>query len=365
MRRTACWVACSAFLASALAAAPARAYRTAADDLGVEGPVLVARERLEIRVGRSTIPGLGADTLMAAARLAAAAWEVGCTPLVLDLAGIAMADASPTDEITTIEVVLAGWRERGYAADRAAITEARYVETEWGWEIADADVLVNGDTIDWSARGAPDLRSVLVHELGHVLGIAHPCEHEGDGDVPLCEPEHAERSVMYPDHAPDAYSLRAEDVEAVCTLYPRRECAAASCGPGTVCEVDRCVPVCASGELCPSGVCAMGADLEGRCIAGRSEGAPCEVGNDCDSRLCLTSMHAGSYCTRACAGDAECPGAQACREVEGWRVCAPRAAPPAQSCAVSGGAASPPGWIVVLSLALVAQAGRRHGRRAR
>jgi hypothetical protein len=45
-------------------------------------------------------------------------------------------------------------------------------------EVAEADVVINGAHFRWSARGDPpstsSLEALLVHELGHVLGLDHP-----------------------------------------------------------------------------------------------------------------------------------------------------------------------------------------------
>lgn len=86
-----------------------------------------------------------------------------------------------------------------------------------------------------SSSGVYDLQSVLVHELGHVLGIDHPCEYElGRGCEPniLCDNHLAEAGqeglflpVMWPEILScetKARTLTPSDIEAVCFIYPAR-----------------------------------------------------------------------------------------------------------------------------------------------
>ena len=95
-------------------------------------------------------------------------------------------------------------------------------------EIAGADVELNG------VRGTLDERSLeasLMHELGHVLGLDHPCGPNSQSQssrrkVTPCQGEALERQVMHPTWAArphgDDLNPSAAEVEAVCAVYAVR-----------------------------------------------------------------------------------------------------------------------------------------------
>jgi hypothetical protein len=53
--------------------------------------------------------------------------------------------------------------------------------------------------------GAYDLQAILTHEAGHFLGLAHATE---------------TTSIMYAFYQPGAVTLRSDDVQGLCTMYP-------------------------------------------------------------------------------------------------------------------------------------------------
>lgn len=74
-----------------------------------------------------------------------------------------------------------------------------------------------------------DLQNTVTHEVGHFIGLAHPC---GDPGLPACssDPAYAE-TTMYPQTTPGDVAKRTlapDDVAGFCAIYP----ASGGCGCG-------------------------------------------------------------------------------------------------------------------------------------
>jgi hypothetical protein len=77
-------------------------------------------------------------------------------------------------------------------------------------EIFDADMEINSHDFDLVATtpvpaGSYDLASVVTHEAGHFLGLAHSAD---------------TGAVMYAHYRPGESTLTADDVEGICSIYP-------------------------------------------------------------------------------------------------------------------------------------------------
>lgn len=151
---------------------------------------------------------------------------------------------------------------RAYAPAAAGITTATYIDdatSSRDGEILDADIEINGVNFAVSVDGQSaktgcmaELQNTLTHELGHLLGIEHPCLASGDpqrvdnlgNPVPQCalvfDPAITEATMFNSQECGETKkeSLAADDIAAVCGIYPVKD------DPGT------CDPVGESGGCC-------------------------------------------------------------------------------------------------------------------
>jgi MYXO-CTERM domain-containing protein len=132
-------------------------------------------------------------------------------------------------------------------------------------EIYDADMVLNSDHYQFTdgSMAGWDLLSVLTHETGHFLGLAHSA-------VPV-----ATMTGMYsPPEVNDLRTLDDDDVAGICAIYPpgpiAEECdATPRHGFSTLCAADQPGPVpdepdtedrccCLPGDICEEGACVEG-----------------------------------------------------------------------------------------------------------
>lgn len=318
-------IACGAIMLPA----QANAYRTLGDDpdLSAVGPVRWESTLIEVVVARPAEGVVDTARLAEAVAAAARTWSsVGCAPVVVRYAGLRPDAASPDDGVNSIEIVTEGWIERGFPAGRGATTDVRMRRSEDGRvEIVEADVYIDFADYRWTFDGdadALDVERVLLHELGHVLGLDHPCrtEAEATGGAPMCSGTDDEmRSALYPDYsAATDRTLTADDEAGLCFLYAPMSCGCADCSA--------CVPGCTSDADCPGSSCSIEGPTAGSCVPRGGYGVECGHGRECTSRLCLTTA-TSSFCTKECApgllGDEACGTGARCTEVDGAHVCAP------------------------------------------
>ncbi len=202
----------SVLLASVLLATPAAAYVRASDGSG--RPLRWHATRLQLEV--ATPPGELGRALLQASERAAARWSAA-TGLSISVRSAAATPARVSEDGRSLVVLR---RQRWCPDDalapchdpsRHALTQlyTRPAAVAPAAEIIEADIELNGVDFTWSASAAGALDAVLLHELGHLLGLDHSCaasrlrartDHTG-APVPLCSeaPASALRAVMYPD----------------------------------------------------------------------------------------------------------------------------------------------------------------------
>jgi hypothetical protein len=154
------------------------------------------------------------------------------------------------------------WPEVSDPASTLALTTVTYNRSNG--EIVDADIEINGSsplsTADAASASAFDLASILTHEVGHFLGLAHstePCATDGS-DCPTMNALYRRGSTAY-------RTLEGDDHAGLCAIYPA----------GRTVTDNRCIPQGGFSALCgtpatPSEGCALaGGDGAG----GRASGA--------------------------------------------------------------------------------------------
>lgn len=208
-----------------------------------------------------------------------------------------------------------------------------------------ADIVFNGFDSSWSVDGsAVDVTSIALHEIGHFVGLDHPCSSSGGQETGCNGPE---RSVMTPVWSGELDRFpRADDEEGLRAMYPAGADDESGCeGPfrkGERCSCDGecveglvcasaddspkvCTPTCASDAAdCGAGfTCVLDAPegdepAPGVCLkvgeGGAPTGAICQNGGQCASGTCsLLFDLERSLCQVACTADTDC-GAGVCYE---------------------------------------------------
>jgi MYXO-CTERM domain-containing protein len=333
---------------------------------------------------------VGDDSDLDALRAAFRAWScVPGTALRFVEEGEGVHEASLEDSVNTLF-----WDETGEYGLGPGTLGVTVGDAGQGTR-AQADIIFNGSDHAWSTDDGPsgtDVGSIAIHEIGHFLGLDHPCDQSGGNETNCNGPE---VSIMTPawDNQVGRVPLP-DDEDGVRALYPASDPDARCDGPfqrgerctcdgecieGLVCAPSTagdlvCSETCASDQGdCGGGfVCVLDApegdeSAPGVCIKSDPGGFPpasvCTNSGQCAEGSCSIVQAVGrSVCRTDCEGDADCGETGRC--VDGACLIAMRsiACPddPPEGCGCSSHkhASSAPWGIAALLLA-AAQLGRR------
>ncbi len=169
-------------------------------------------------------------------------------------------------------------------------------------EIFEADIAMNG-TIQWSTTGgtmwtATDVKSVAIHEIGHLFGLQHVLEFS-DSNPPTMAP--------YVDPYGKTASLHNDDKNGICFLYPA---VAYTCSSNMQCpyvmEEDANGNEYYSAQYkCQGGSCIL--DPNSLPSGNNDVGGACASDANCKAGLFCVMFQSGNYCTKWCEGDSACP----------------------------------------------------------
>jgi hypothetical protein len=208
-----------------------------------------------------------------------------------------------------------------------------------------ADIIFNGFDHTWSVDDGPsavDVGSIALHEIGHFIGLDHPCDVEGGQEVNCNGPEASAMTPVWDNEV--VRQPLPDDEEGVRALYPASDPDARCDGPFQLGEACACDDECVEGLACVAGtggspvcaqlcsaddatcnagfVCVLGApeadeSPPGACVKGAVNATPaggtCTSTGQCAVGECSLVADLGrSVCRVPCAADDDCADGATC-----------------------------------------------------
>ncbi len=203
-------------------------------------------------------------------------------------------------------------------------------------ELSDSDMEMNASTVTWGAgnpisSGDYDYESVVTHEAGHYIGIAHTPNsvavmfaNIGTGEIKR--------------------NLQGPDMSDVCAIYPPGSgaqgsvCTGSGCTNPLVCEGPTgsstriCTKDCTNlTDPCPAGFSCQASTNGNACLP--QIGAPdmckfCTAGQDCSTGQCLTDGAGKNWCSMSCNPNVagQCGAGYMCTTTAAGSYCFPTSA---------------------------------------
>lgn len=343
------FAACLALSLATFVCSRAQAYRTGADllDLDAETRVAWASVPVALRLNEQVPEGLATEDVSETLADEIDAWaSASCGKDLVELDDITDERAVSGDGVNTVQWITEDWSDYG-PSDASAATDVQYEERDGVHTIVEADVYLNAETMQWDERGnalgGASLSVVLRHELGHVLGLAHPCELDAGEGEPSCDDAELAVTLMHPSYADSAVAfatgVTSDEQAGLCFLYGSESTAEPEGDAGTIGD---------AGDVADAGQADAASSGEGEV------GDPCSTADECNGMQCVAGFRTGcgGICTRVCDEDAPCPHGYQCSAVEGRSICVPQVAEESTSCAIAP-AASAGGGRFALLVALV------------
>jgi hypothetical protein len=283
------WRAASSCLAVLSITFPAYAYRTSEDSpaLSDRGRVAWASPHVAFSLNDASLPaGVTKAKMEEALAGALDAWAAPeCSVVEPYFAGWTSDAAAAKDGVNTISWV-DDWKERGFPSVSPGSTVMQYHGHDGIWEIADADIYLDAVSYDWTTAEGKDtsVQAVLTHEVGHALGLLHPCEPDGDDAAPDCKlaSPGEQATTMYPFYDAAQASLDDDDVAGICYLYPVEGACPSDCGKNEMCVEGECRAVCGSNVCAAEETCGFwGCVPPGGCAERYCASTACSTSTEC------------------------------------------------------------------------------------